>query len=292
VRVKQSEHLVVDAPHLRIVDEKLVKAVRKRQQQTAKTYIRNSNGSLWGRPGMSRDSKFLLTGMAHCACCGANLVILGGSSGHGAKRKPIHRYGCSHFHNRGRTVCANDHKADMQETNSRVITAIEQQIFTPGALAYTVEKATEILLQRQAENPRRPQQIERELKKLRKELDRFMTLIASGNAPAAVMDQITRRETRIKTLEIELSEAQVQPFTELDRKRLSKATSAKLGRFTELLHGDIPLARQALRKLLAEPMQFQPVVRQGCKTYSFSGVTKVGALLDPDYIGGTPPCGP
>jgi hypothetical protein len=49
-------------------------------------------------------------------------------------------------------------------------------------------------------------------------------------------------------------------------------------------HAICRLARQALRKLLAEPMRFEPVVAEGRKTYKIIGKTKVGALLDPNYI--------
>jgi hypothetical protein len=76
-----------------------------------------------------------------------------------------------------------------------------------------------------------------------------------------------------------------------DHERLHKAASAKLGRFRDLIRGDIPVARQALRKLLAEPMRFEPVVAEGRKTYKITGKTKVGALLDPNYIAMASPRG-
>ena len=62
-------------------------------------------------------------------------------------------------------MCSNDHRVNMHEVDERVITAIESQIFVPGALEYYVDKGTELYLKRQQENPKRPAQIERELKK-------------------------------------------------------------------------------------------------------------------------------
>jgi hypothetical protein len=50
-------------------------------------------------------------------------------------------------------------------------------------------------------------------------------------------------------------------------------------------------ARQVLRKLLAEPMRFEPVVADGRKTYRISGNMKVGALLDPNYTAMASPRG-
>ena len=71
---------------------------------------------------------------------------------------------------------------------------------------------------------------------------------------------------------------------EMDTTRLRKALTAKMGRFKVLVYGDVPVARQALRKLLAEPIQFTPVMRDGRKTYSFEGKTRLGMLLEPGYI--------
>ena len=45
-----------------------------------------------------------------------------------------------------------------------------------------------------------------------------------------------------------------------------------------------PVARQVLRKLLTEPMRFEPVVNEGRKDYRISGVTKPGALLDMCFL--------
>ena len=82
VRVEQAEYMLVCAEHFRIVGKKLVQAVRKRQQQTAKTYIRNSDGSWWGRPGTGRDSRYLLTGMLRCSCCGGNIAMVEAAMDH------------------------------------------------------------------------------------------------------------------------------------------------------------------------------------------------------------------
>ena len=51
-------------------------------------------------------------------------------------------------------------------------------------------------------------------------------------------------------------------------------------------------AQQALRKLLLEPMVFEPVVAaDGKKAYRITGKTRVGALLDPSHIGMASPRG-
>jgi len=172
----------------------------------------------------------------------------------------------------------------MAELDNRIIKAIEQQVLNPDYLGYTLDKIMERVIERQQDNPDRPAQVQQELRQLHKELDRFMTLIASGRTPERVLQEIADREQRIQALEQELSELQVQVPMEIDRKWLRKAASERLGRFSELIHADVPVAGQALRKLLAEPMRFEPVELDGKKTYRITGKTKVGALLAGDHI--------
>ena len=52
------------------------------------------------------------------------------------------------------------------------------------------------------------------------------------------------------------------------------------GQFSELMHSDVPRARQALEKLLAGPITFTP----NGECYTFKGETRIGPLL---YYGGT-----
>ena len=279
-RIRQDEYELIDAPELRIVPADLVKAVRERQDAVAKTYIRDNNGNLWGRPGMGRESRYLLTGLGRCACCGSNIAAFGGKVGSPGNRKTRHYYGCSYHHNRGLTVCENNHRERLEALDAAVLDVIERQVLTPEAVTYTVEKAFEIIEQRLKEDPDRPKRIEGELAKLRKELARFMNLIADGKAPDSVLEQISDRENRIKALEAELQQLQSEAPSELDMRRIRKGLRERISRFRDLIRTDIPVARQALRKLLAEPLVFSPVVVDGRKTLKFEGKTSAGVLID------------
>jgi len=92
-------------------------------------------------------------------------------------------------------------------------------------------------------------------------------------------------------LETELSQLTSEEPKELDLRRLRKHLEERANKFRELLAADVPQARQALRKLLAEPLQFTPVVVDGKKAYTFEGKTRVGTLLSPAYIGVASPRG-
>jgi Recombinase len=49
---------------LRIVPESLWQAVRERFRDTRASYLRATNGQLWGRPANGIESRYLLTGLA------------------------------------------------------------------------------------------------------------------------------------------------------------------------------------------------------------------------------------
>ena len=283
-RVKQKEFLLIPADHLRIVPDELWRAVRERHAAAEKTYIRDTNGHLWGRPGTGAESKYLLTGLAHCGCCTGNIVVLGRLSGSPRNRRKIFYYGCSYHNNRGSTVCANDTRVQMPIMDDAVLGAIETQVLNPSALAYVVEKALHLLAERRRTNPDRPRAIEAELKKLQRELANFNRAIAGGIAPKSVLAEIATREIRVEELERERNELGAEEPSELDLRRLRKAAEARIGRFKDLIHEDVPLARQALRKLFAKPLRFNPVVYNSRKTYRFEGHTQVGALIDPIYL--------
>jgi len=205
--------------------------------------------------------------------------MVGGKSGPPGKRKDIYYYGCGYRHNRGATVCGNDTRARMDAMDDAVLDAIEQQVLNPGAVAYVVERAFTLLAERRRANPDRPREIEAELKRLRRELSRFTALIATGRAPKTVLAEIAAREARIEALEKEREELlrAVEP-NELDLRRVRKAVEAHAGQFKDLLRGDVPLARQALRKLLDGKLHFAP---NGRKSFTFEGATRVGPLVAP-----------
>ncbi len=56
--------------------------------------------------------------------------------------------------------------------------------------------------------------------------------------------------------------------------------AGQLSRFGDLLRGNVPRARQALKKLLVDRVEFAPVdAGGGRRTYAFTGELAYGALL-------------
>jgi DNA invertase Pin-like site-specific DNA recombinase len=258
-------------PDLRIVPEDLWKRVEQRLREVGATYVRE-DGRLWGRPS---SEKYLLSGMGHCSCCGKNIAVLYRSADR------MRYYGCSY--NYVRHACTNDHRARMDDLDRSVIAAIESQVLTPTAIAYTVEQAAELVQRELKRNPERPKQLEAEARKLRTELERFLALIAEGKPPQSVLVEIKRREQRLEEIDRELKSLTQAPRA-IDLKEIRRLCEARLGKFQDLLRGNVPVARQALRKLLPEPLRMAPVTVDGRRTLGFEGRTVLGPLLAPVHI--------
>jgi site-specific DNA recombinase len=73
VAAPESEWIVVERPELRIVSEELWQDAHRRLERTRQTYLRLTNGKVWGRPESGIESNYLLTGFLECAGCGGGL---------------------------------------------------------------------------------------------------------------------------------------------------------------------------------------------------------------------------
>ena len=75
------------------------------------------------------------------------------------------------------------------------------------------------------------------------------------------------------------------------KKQACTAFRERRGRFDELLLSDVPLARQALRKLLAGRIEFHPEERDGKPTYRLRWALTLKPSIDEGYIGVASPRG-
>ncbi|MBI4290574.1 MAG: hypothetical protein HY661_03735 [Betaproteobacteria bacterium] len=211
----------------------------------------------------------------------------------GGRRSYLY-YGCAYHQSRGRTICSNGLHVRTVEADALVIEKI-RGVLTPAAFDYTIDQALKLralhaLEARDAQRREQadtPERLEAEARKLRRELDRFMALIAGGTAPASIMAEINRREARLAAIEVErarLVAVDDEGPLELDVRRMRKGFRERLVDLHGLLKSDIPLARQALRKLLADRISFRPVERNGARGYDLSWKIVTGALLSDSYI--------
>jgi hypothetical protein len=279
-RIRVGAPTYAPRPDLRIIDNALWETVQKRLKAVRRTYVREQGGTLWGRPETGRASKYLLSGLARCSCCGSSMITWKGALGSGSKRKLVAHYRCSWNSNRGNAVCSNGIRERQHILDARVLTAIERSILTPAAITFVIENALEMVEQQRKNEPDPTKRLEAEIRRLGRERDNLVNLAAQGRAPQTVLDEIAKRERAIAALEAQLARVPHRlQFVSRDIATLKAGMIERMSRFQDLIHSDIPLARQALRKLLVGPIKCIPVVRDGKNGYAVRGETRLGALV-------------
>ena len=284
VRVRQPDSAVQFAkrPDLRIVPDELVREARARFDAARRTYLKDTGGKLWGRPGIAMESKYLLTGLGQCSTCGRNISMVGGRGGSGDNRHPLFYYGCTYRKNRGPTVCENDHLARVADADALVI-AKAREVLTPEAADYAVDRALEMLAEQRKGRHDAAARLDAEEARLRREIERFLRAIGDGKAPASVTAEIARREARLAEVAQERTTLDREPPAELQEQRMRRAFRERLQGLDALLRADVPQAREALRKLIAGKIEFRPETRAGDRGYrlrwSLVTTAEVGGYL-------------
>jgi hypothetical protein len=193
------------------------------------------------------------------------------------KRRLVSIYRCSYRHNRGSTVCENDRRSLAADVDARVIGALEAQLLNPTAVNYVVDLVIDAVVEARRAAPDQLKRIETELRRLKRELDRFVSLIASGQAPQRVLEEISAREKQIRDLELERERLEAAVPKPAEIERIRQFAYEKIKRIRETLHNDIPGAREALKQILDGPITFKP----NGADYEIEGKTRVGALFTP-----------
>jgi len=105
-----------------------------------------------------------------------------------------------------------------------------------------------------------------------------MALIASGDAPQRIVDEIKRREVQSKDLQAELARLRDAQPTRLDINRLRHVALERAKDLRSVLYTDVPKGRQALQQLLVAPITVKPDGPE----YRREGATRFAALFAPE----------
>jgi hypothetical protein len=186
----------VEAPDLAIVSGDAWDAAHARIAAASAMYRTSTKGRSFGRPARGNPSKYLLTNLLQCGCCGGSLKVL--SRTHGAGRKFF--YGCAGYHDRGRAVCTNKADAPMMDTDEILIEAVLDDALDETMIADAVEEGVRLL--RGDDVPQdRLGQIDRQIASVEQERGRLVTAIASGGQLSGLLEALREREERRRQLE-------------------------------------------------------------------------------------------
>jgi site-specific DNA recombinase len=222
-----SEWVITEVPGLRIVDDELWQAVKARQTAT-----RNVAKAGIDR---ARRPKYLFSGLTQCASCGGGFIL----SSHD-------RLTC--FNARSRGTCSNRRSIKRQEVEARVLRAMRERFFDPGAFAEFCQGFTAEMTLLRRQHLTHSAGARAELAAVDRRLAEILKALGDGYRSEAWKAELLTLDAR----KAALAAAVVQPPVPAMHPRMAevfreKATTLAAG----LEHDDErDAARQALRGLL------------------------------------------
>ncbi len=279
-RIIQPDYLRTERPDLLIVPPELWERVQARIRAEERRYMHRTDGKLESKPDTGRAAKYLLTGVARCEVCGGTMIVSHRPFGNGHTRRGVPFYICGYRHNRGETVCANDHRERVEAMDTPILEAVEA-LLTPQAVSDLIDMMARRVQELRQEGPDKVKRLQAEQKELAKGLKNLLELAIGGGAPKTINAEIAAREQRLEAIERELTVhlGGADPDA-LGRGRVRQMCQEQAKRFRKLMYSDMAAGRQALRRLNLN-VRFFPTVKDGRKSLDFYGTVDGRLLLEP-----------
>ena len=271
----ETEWVRVAAPALEIVDQRLWDAAHRRLGAARQLYLKGTKGRPFGRPPVGSPSKYLLTNLAQCGVCGSSMKVRTRSHRHFRAKF----YGCSGYHDRGRTVCPNGADVPMEDADLMVLEAVLDDVLTPDLVDAAVTEALRIL-QPEDGGDRQLAQLEKEVTRVAGERARLANAIATGGDLEGLLVAMTDRESRLGQLDRQRQtvEAQVARSAVGDVDKVRRELQALAADWRRLLGQQPVHARTILAKLVVGRVTFTP--RSQPKQWELRGRGTIAGLFE------------
>jgi DNA invertase Pin-like site-specific DNA recombinase len=274
---RPEEVVRVSKPELRIASEELWNAARARIDRSRAAYLRGTKGSTYGRPPTGTESKYLLTGLACCGCCGGGLFVR--SRSHGRHRAFF--YGCATYHNRGKSVCTNRLEVPMVSADSGVLASIEQYVLHPEVIEAAISEAMRLLNPTSTDVEERRQRLRAEISDIESELVNLAAAIATAaGALETLVTAVKNRERRLENLRSALSDLEgCRRIGQLVQQRLQQRLEHRLRDWQGLASRHMSDSRRVLGTLLEGRIAFTPQLAGEEAWYEFAGQASLARVL-------------
>jgi site-specific DNA recombinase len=269
-----AEWIMREAPELRIVSETLWQATHARLRDTVAAYVAARPG--WGRPPAPIQARYLLTGFTECALCGGSMLAWRRTAGHGPPA-----YQCAYHQYRRPASAPNARTITVDTATTAVVDGLRDRALAPDVLIPAIHEAVTQYQARRAEPGSRRDlewDLERNLERVRGELDRLTAALASGATLPSVLEAIRQRENQRQELEAQLVAATAleRAVGRWDRRSLERVLERRVEGWRGLLAGNLDEARQVLRQLLPGRLRFTPRKVAG---YEITADLALGGIL-------------
>jgi site-specific DNA recombinase len=227
----EAERIRVDAPHLRIVSEDVVRDVDTRLEGRRHAYLRDNKGQLLGRPVAG---KHLLAGFIVCAC-GARFEAVRGY------------YMCSTRRRKGPSICPSEFVFPVAAIERTFLDCIEQVVLSQDFIDRVLDSAFSV-----NPNAEREGLIE-ERKRLATEITNLTTVAAATGDVQALAEALKDRDRRLKAVDAKVAKPVVVP----ERDVLKAALELRSGQWRDVLRSPqhVAQARLVLQHLIELPIR-------------------------------------
>ena len=270
----QNEWIEVTCEHLRIVSEELWQAVQRQLESTRKRALGAGSGRARGRPP-GAGAKYLLAGLATCSRCGASMEAR--SRHHGRQRVVF--YGCSAYHRKGKSVCANGLTVPADTLEDAVLAAIEEAVLDASVVQTAIDAAVDRLVGDDGAQNR--VELTQEIGRLDTELQRLARAIAEGGESTTLTAEIRRQEARRDELSQRIKVSSLEEFKAFRSKpSVRKDLKKRILEWQGLLRRRATQGQQILRKLIDGRLTMTPHAQENTPYYVFEGTGTLTGLLE------------
>jgi site-specific DNA recombinase len=222
---------IVNVPDLRIIDDALWEAVKRRQEAVSFEIRRDDGGNALNR---AHRRKFLLSGLLKCGCCGGGFTIVGQD-----------HYGCATHRSKG--TCDNKATVTRREIEERVLEGLKVKLMAPELVREFMRAFHEEANRAGAERERQSAADRQQLDSITRKIARIVTAVEEGDNSRALRDRLADLEKQQELVEAQLSER--RPSTVRLHPRLAEVYAEKIQ------HLDIALNDPAIRSEAAEVLR-------------------------------------
>ena len=190
----EEEWVVVEVPHLRIVEQDLWERVKARQNKMKASMFAKGQTGCWDR----RRPKYLFSGLMRCGVCGGGIVHFNKA-----------RLGCANARNKG--TCTNKVTMRRDALESIVLDGLQHHLMEPHLVERFCEHYARHANRAVAEHNAARASDEAELQKIERDQARLIQAILDGVSGRQVKDKMAALEARKIVLQKLIDKTEEQP---------------------------------------------------------------------------------
>jgi site-specific DNA recombinase len=272
VRVPADDWITVDAPALRIIDETTWQAAHARLARTRQTY----NGDRPRPPAGKRsdpgiESRYRFGGLVRCGVCQGAMHAIKRTSRRGTDRV---YYVCNGWRVNG--TCTNSWSLPLPDLDAVVLAALDEDVLMPSVIEQALGQALAQAGKQHDTLDARRRVIDRDLRRIDRELGNLADAIAGGKPPARLVERMRDREQQRADLlaQLEHLDGQRRAARPSATPALRATVQAVLADWGTLLRGNPSDARPILRRLLAGRLTLTPQEGPQGRVYEIAGTAR------------------